>query len=186
METTKNEMPPYAKHFFDKLRNYLDVPIYFYGSIQRDDYFPQSSDLDVDIFTNNESSTISKLQNFLGVQKHEFRNFVYRLHKTNRLVHGKKIKYEDPDNNFSTEISIYKEEYKDDVLLEHRSKIILPFYVSWLLIFLKFLYYDLLIIPKDIYRYLKKIIMNYMVEGRDVEFIITDVSKPKDEAAQNS
>ena len=30
METTKNEIPQYAKEYFFKLGNYLDTPIYFY------------------------------------------------------------------------------------------------------------------------------------------------------------
>ena len=82
METTRNELPPYAKEFFYKLSNYLDTKIYFYGSVQRPDYFPASSDIDVDIFTDNESSTISKLQYFLGVEKFKFKKFLYKLHKT--------------------------------------------------------------------------------------------------------
>ena len=83
METTKNEMPKYAKHFFKKLGDYLDTKIYYYGSIQRLDFFPMASDIDTDIFTDNESSTISQLQSFLGVPKYEFRKVVYRLHKAN-------------------------------------------------------------------------------------------------------
>lgn len=177
METTKNEMTPYAKNFFNKLSMYLDSKIYFYGSIQRSDYFPQSSDIDADIFTENESSTITKLQNILGVKRYEFKKFVYRLHKTNKIVHGIKVKYEDPLNNFSTEISIYNEKDKADVLLEHNSKLVLPFYISCLLIIIKYLYYVFGILPKDIYIYLKKIIMNNMVEGSDSEFVVIDVPK---------
>jgi hypothetical protein len=180
METTKNELPPYAKQFFHRLGNYLDNKIYFYGSIQRNDFFPESSDIDTEIFTDNESSTIIKLQNFLGVKRYEFKKFIYKLHKTNKIVYGKKIKYNDPKNNFKTEISIYHEKDKHDVLTEHNSKVLLPFYVSFLLIFLKMLYYNIGILPKNIYIFLKKFVMNYMVEGEDVEFIVTDISKPKD------
>jgi|LauGreDrversion4_2_1035121.scaffolds.fasta_scaffold70431_2 hypothetical protein len=179
METTKNEMPLHAKQFFNKLSNYLDTKIYFYGSIQRDDYFPESSDIDADIFTDNESSTISKLQNYLGVKKYDFRKFVYRLNKTKKIVYGRKVKYEDPDNNFFTEISIYNEKDKEYVLIEHQAKMILPIYISYLLIFLKFFYYNLGIVSNDTYTYFKRIIMNYMVDGTDVEFITTEVSKPK-------
>jgi hypothetical protein len=180
METTKNEMPEYAKHFFNKLTNYLDTKLYFYGSIQRKDYFPKSSDIDVDLFTDNMNSTISRLQHFLGTQKSEFKKFVYKLHKTNKVVFGYKIKYKNLDKHFSTEISIYDEKYKDAVILEHNSKSILPFYISWLLIILKCFYYNLNIIPKEYYKYFKSIIMNYMVEGRDVEFIT--IAIPKDES----
>jgi hypothetical protein len=171
METTKNEMPTYAKDFFYKLSNYLDTKIYYYGSIQRYDYFPQASDIDVDIFTDNEDSTISKLQIFLGLQKYKFKKFVYRLHKTNKIVYGKKVKYEDVENKFSTEISIYLTKDKEEVLHEHNSKTNLPFYVSYMLLILKFFYYKLGFLSDNVYIYIKRLLMNYMVEGEDVEFI---------------
>ena len=53
METTKNEIPEYNNIFFEKLKNYLDMKIYFFGSVQRNDYFPKSSDIDVALFTDN-------------------------------------------------------------------------------------------------------------------------------------
>jgi predicted nucleotidyltransferase len=168
-------MPPYAKQYFYKLGKYLDTKIYFYGSIQRNDYFSQSSDIDVDIFTENESSLIAKLHNFLGIEKYKFKKFIYNLHKSNKLVHGIKVKYENEENNFATEISIYSEKDKVYVLEEHNSKTDLPFHISILLVILKYFYYNLCILPKGIYKYLKKIIMNYMVEGTDVEFITTEV-----------
>ena len=175
METTKNEMSPYAKKFFDRLSKYLDSKFYFYGSIQRLDYFPDFSDIDADLFTDNEQSTIIKIQNFLGNQKNDFKKFIYKLHKSNTLVHGYKIKYTDEKNKFKTEIAIYNEKFKDDVLLEHNFKTHLPFFVSILIVTLKICYYNLNIIPTSLYKYLKRIILNYMVEGRDAEFVMIDV-----------
>lgn len=171
METTANKMSDYATTFFHNLSNYLDTKIYYYGSIQRIDYFPNSSDIDADIFTDNENSTITKLQNFLGVERYNFHKFVYKLHKTNKLVNGYKVKYSDKENNFFTEISIYNEKNKEDVLFEHNSKIELPFYISLILIVLKFLYYNLGLLPKSIFLDIKQFLMNYLVEGEDVEFI---------------
>lgn len=175
METTKNEMDYYSKIFFLKLGNYLDTQIYYFGSIQRNDFFPGKSDIDVDLFTNNTQSTIIKLQNFLDLEKYKFKKFVYKLHKTKKIVYGYKVKYEDATHNFFTEISIYDEKDKDNVLIEHNSKVFLPFYVSWFLIILKIFYYKLGILSEEVYLYLKKIIMNFMVEGEDVEFVTTDV-----------
>jgi len=174
METTKNEMPYYAKNFFNKLSNYLDTKIYYFGSIQRNDYFPKSSDIDVDIFTENENSTIIKLQHLLGLERNNFKKFVYKLHKTNKLVKGYKVKYKDEFNHFFTEISIYNEKNKENILTEHNSKNKLPFYISYSLILLKILYYNLGLLPKGIYRYAKRILMNYMIEGEDVEFVTMD------------
>lgn len=181
METTKNEMDSYSKNFFLKLGNYLDTQIYYFGSIQRNDYFPGKSDIDVDLFTYNIQSTIIKLQNFLDVERYKFKKFVYKLHKTHKVVYGYKVKYEDPTNNFFTEISIYDEKDKEAVLIEHNSKAILPFYISWFLIFLKVIYYNLGILSEDMYTFFKKIIMNFMVEGEDVEFVTTDIPEHKPE-----
>ena len=92
METTKNKMPEYANNFFNKLRNYLDTKLYFYGSIQRNDYFPKSSDIDVDIFTPNVSTTITQIKSFLGKEDVNAKHFLYKLVHNNRLVSGYKIK----------------------------------------------------------------------------------------------
>jgi len=172
METTKNKMPNNASIFFNKLGNYLDTKIYYYGSIQRLDYFPKSSDIDVDIFTDNEKSTLLKIKNFLNDSNYKINKFVYKLHKSGILVHGYKIKYND---DFSTEISIYNEKYKDAVLLEHNSKIHVPFYISIMLIIIKVFYYNLSLLPKSYYFYLKKIIMDYLIEGQAAEFVTLEM-----------
>lgn len=180
METTKNKLPIGAKNFFDKLSNYLDTKIYYFGSIQRYDYFPKSSDIDVDIFTDNEEQTLNYIMNFLGLKKYEFKKFVYKLHKTNKLVYGHKVKYKEPNNNFAVEISIYNENVKFEVLQEHNSKMNIPIYVLLLLLLLKILYYNLNMISKPYYKYLKGLVINYLVEGQDVEFVTVEVPKEKD------
>ena len=183
METTKNKIPDNAKIFFNKLGSYLDTNIYYYGSIQRVDYFPNSSDIDVDIFTDNEKSTLLKIQTFLNNinnnnnnnnnnNKYKIQKVIYKLHKTNKVVNGYKLKYK---SDFKAEISIYNEKYKEAVLLEHNFKMILPFYISALLIILKTIYYNLGLLPKNVYIYTKKLIMDYFVEGQDSEFISLDV-----------
>ncbi len=180
METTKNELPPNAINFFNKMKNYLNTKIYYFGSVQRIDYYPNSSDIDVDIFTDNEQQTISYLINFLGLNKYEFKKFVYKLHKTNKLVYGHKVKYKEPINNFTVEISIYNERIKNDVLLEHNSKMNIPIYISLMLIILKCLFYNFNLLSKTNYKYIKGLIINNLVEGRDIEFVTTDIPKHKD------
>ena len=39
---------------------------------------------------------------------------------------------------------------------------------------------NLQILSKDSYKYIKRIIINYMVEGEDVEFVTTDISEDKE------
>ena len=53
METTRNELPQNTKKFFYNLGEYLDTKVLFYGSIQRADYVPGKSDIDVVIIDGN-------------------------------------------------------------------------------------------------------------------------------------
>jgi predicted nucleotidyltransferase len=178
METTKNEMSEYEKHFFNKLSNYLDTKIYFYGSIQRSDYFPGSSDIDVDIFSDNMSTTISKLQHFFAVKHNEFKKVVYKLRTSNKIVHGYKFKYNDPLNKLNTEFSIYDEKYKDVILMEHGSRLTMPFYTSWILIILKYFFYNLGILPKEYFIYLKNLAID-SIDGKNAIFIVIEIPKDK-------
>jgi predicted nucleotidyltransferase len=175
MENTKNKLSYYNSIFFTKLGNYLDTPMYYFGSIQRNDYFPKYSDIDVDIFTDNENSTISKMQHFLHKEKHQFKKFVYRLEKSKIMVHGYKISYKEKENNLNAEFSIYNEKYKDLILDEHRRKIDLPFYISFFLIILKYFYYDLAILPKYIYIKIKEFLMDTCIDGKKAEFVVIDL-----------
>jgi hypothetical protein len=171
MESTKNELSSFANDFFHRLREFLDTKLYFYGSIQRNDYFPQSSDIDVDIFTDNISSTLSKLQMFLNTKKSSFKNCVLKAKKANKIVCGKKVKFDDEDHHFSAEFSIYETKDKEDVLHEHNSKAVLPYLVSFLLIILKFFYYKLNFLSKTTFVAVKRYVMCQLVQGMDSEFV---------------
>ena len=67
MNAIRDDFPKDIKIFFKQLQNYLDTDIYFYGSVNRTDYVPGKSDIDVAIFTDNEYSVITKLQHFLKI-----------------------------------------------------------------------------------------------------------------------
>lgn len=179
METTKNKLSPYISNFFKRLSNYLDKKLLFFGSIQRTDYFPGKSDIDVDIFTDNVPSTISKMQHFLKVSKQDFKKFVWRLNVNNKLTHGYKIMYKEPENDFIAEFSIYDEKYKDGVLAEHKRKLVLPIYASILLYILKFFYYKVHLISDKFYTYIKKKILSLMIGLPDDQFVVLDMKSRK-------
>jgi len=147
METTKNKLPEVMQDFFRRLSDYLNTKLYFYGSVQRSDYFPGSSDIDVDIFTDNADSTIAKLQHFLTVQRKSFKKIIYNI--DNKVVHGYKIMYKQLPT--PVEFSIYNEKNKSSVLHEHRKKMQVPFYISFGLFIIKKLYYNIHIISLDTY-----------------------------------
>jgi predicted nucleotidyltransferase len=177
METTENEIPKYAINFFTKLRNYLDTKLYFFGSVQRKDYFPSNSDIDVAIFTDNMQSTLTRLQAFLGIKKHEIKRFAWRLNYDNQLVIGYKIMYKEPEKNFITELSIYNEKFKHGILEEHNGKKELPFYATILLIILKTLFYTLHIIPSEWYIYCKNIILTTLICKKEDDFVVLDLKQ---------
>jgi len=180
METTKNQMPPYAQMFFNKLSSSLDLKLYYFGSIQRKDYFPNSSDIDVDIFTPNEKSTIYQLQHYLNIQRKDIKKFIYKLQKKNNIVTGYKINVKVPEHNFFTELSIYNEYYKEDIILEHTRKSFLPWYITTLLVIVKYMYYNLNILPDFIYKKLKKFLIQYCIDGKEADFIIVDIKENED------
>jgi len=175
METTKNRLPEKVTNFFNNLSDVLDTKLLFFGSVQRNDYFPGNSDIDVDVFTDNDKSTIVKMQHYLHLSKAEFKRFVWRLNdKDKTLAIGHKVMYRSPDGSFSAEFSIYNQKFKHLILEEHLKKTILPFYASWMLIVLKFLYYKLNLIEKETFGYLKKNIMSFMIGLPDDQFVVLD------------
>ena len=172
MRKTKNNITDHEQEFFRKLENYLDTKVYYYGSIQRYDYIQSSSDIDVAIFTNNIEGTLLKLQNFLNEKKSSFKKFVYRLRLTNKVAYGYKVKYDDPQKLFTAEIAIYSENLKNEVLIEQYSKCDIPFYISFLLYLLKFLFYRLNILPFKLFIKCKRFCLNYLVVGEDTEYVL--------------
>jgi predicted nucleotidyltransferase len=159
METIKNKIPEYNIIFFEKLKIYLDTKLYFFGSVQRPDYFPSKSDIDVVIFTDNMKSTLFKMQYFLNKTPESFHKVVWKQNINDTIIKGYKIQYKEPENNLNIEFSIFKEKNKDIVLKDRASKTNLPFYIIWLLLIIKFLFYELKILPKDWYVSCKKFII---------------------------
>jgi hypothetical protein len=157
MESVKNNLPTETILFFKSLSNYLHTKLYFFGSVQRIDYFHGSSDIDVDIFSYNPESTIIKLKHFLGVDKIVVERFVWRLNCNNRVVKGCKIDYKNLEENINAEFSVFNEKDKDGVLCEHNNKIhAVPLYIIIITIILKILYYNLNLMNKETFSYFKK------------------------------
>lgn len=175
METTINKMPEYAENFYRRLNNYLDTNVYFYGSIQRADYFPEDSDIDVAIFTDNVDSMINKISTFLKKKKNDFRRFVIKMTSCNKIACGYKFMYVEPEHNFKTEFSVFDEKYKKYLLKEYEIKNNLPMYSIFLLQILKIIYYKLKIISYSWYAYLKDIAINKLTGNTNGSFVILDI-----------
>ena len=172
METTQNQLSQQETFFFQKLKTYLNTEIYFYGSIQRHDYLPKYSDIDVDIFTNDEKDVIIKLQNFLNVKKSDFKKTLTII--DNIVITGYKIKYTDKKNEVNVELCIFNEKYKKQVISLHKSKIRIPYYICIILLFLKILYYEFNIIPFNLFRKIKNFLIG-ITEKEKENFIILNI-----------
>jgi len=177
METTINKMPTFAENFFNRLNNYLDNNVYFYGSVQRPDYLPYDSDVDVAIFADNIPSMLNKLSNFLEIKVADFKRFIWKLNYTNKVIPGYKFMYEIPEQNFKAEFCIYNENDKNELLHEYRLKTFLPFYSIWLLHIIKFFYYRLKIMPRVWYVYLKDLVINKITGQGSSQFVIMDLPR---------
>ena len=180
METTKNKLTNYQSAFFHRLGQYLDTKLYFFGSVQRDDYFPEASDIDVDIFTENESSTITKMMNFLNVPRNDFKHFVWKLNVNEDVAHGYKIMYTEPEKAMAVEFSIYNEKLKPAILYEHQQKSVIPFHATCSLIFIKFLFYRFNIIPANWYTQMKRFILSTMIAKDYDHFVVVDMPAKKE------
>jgi hypothetical protein len=167
MEYTKNKIPNDIQEFIDKLKNYIDTKIYFYGSVQRYDYFAGKSDIDFSVFTDNTEAMIYKISHYLHINKKQFHKIVW--YYKNKLIEGYKVVYKNENPKCTLEITIYDEKYKEYVLEDHLSPFKLPFYILILLIFLKLLYYNLQIIPTSFYRDYKNLIF-VLYKGRNTYF----------------
>jgi hypothetical protein len=161
-------LTPEQKQFLDSLSKYIEQPLYFYGSVKRPDFIPGKSDIDIDIFTDNENSTINLLCNFLNVKKNEFTKFLLKIDGT--LVYGYKVRYEDNVVNINAEFSVYNIKHKTKVLKERNNTECLPFHSIVLLYIIKVLFYKLQVISSDTFKRCKRFIMN----NDELKFILID------------
>ena len=159
MEDIKDRLGDYKYNYFTSLQKYLDTELYFYGSIKRFDYFDNGSDIDITVITDNVNSTLSKLQNYLNAKKSEVKKIYQKFYEnSNKIVVGYKIKYQDEKKDLNFDILIYDEKYRDIVMENINAINNLPSYVIILLVILKFIYYNLCLIPKEYYLRIKSLI----------------------------
>ena len=128
--------------FIEQLQQYCNCEMQFYGSIERIDYFPQFSDIDIDVFTPNVNSTLFKLRQFLSTEEDKVQNVVWSTTKpTFSKFRCKKIKFQ---NDFiKLEIGVYDIKYKKKLIKVREYKKQIPFYALVFLYFVKFIYYNM-------------------------------------------
>ena len=170
MDSIRHDLPKKVKDFFYKLNDYLDTNLYFYGSVTRSDYIHGKSDIDVAIFTDNEYSTISKLQHYLRINRNEFEKVVWKLN--DQMIYGFKAKCRE-DIGLNCEIAIYNTIFKDTIIKDfERPNNNQPTYIFVLLYILKFLYYRVPLLSKDTYQESKRYIMDVLMGEKNSIFFV--------------
>jgi hypothetical protein len=154
MECIKNKLPVKTQEFLNKMGEYIDTKLYYYGSVQRLDFFANKSDIDMCIFADNTQTMIHKLSSFLHIDKKKFKKIFLNLKNTSNkyeIVYCYKVLYKNPKLDLILEITICNEKYKK-LILHHQCKgINLSIYIVSILLILKFMYYQLHIIPYNYY-----------------------------------
>jgi predicted nucleotidyltransferase len=170
MNTLRNDLPKNIKDFFNNISKYINNELIFYGSVTRSDYVPGKSDIDVAIFTDNEQSEISKLQQVLHVKRDAFEKIIWKLN--GKMIYGYKIvceKYTD----INCEIAIYNNDFKE-LLLDEFNKPLKnqSVFIFALLYILKTFYYHIPLLPQKTYINLKRIILNDLMGKKDSVFFV--------------
>jgi predicted nucleotidyltransferase len=169
METTNNELDKNVKAFLDNMSEYIQCKLYFYGSVQRSDYFPSYSDIDIDVFSETPISTLHKLKTYLKLDKSDIRKIVTFIDYT--FISGYKVTYLNERLNLRFEVSIFPMQHKDTVLQEHLKKTNLPIYALFLLIILKTLYYKLQLLNLQSYRHVKAVMLSYLIGFKETPYV---------------
>jgi hypothetical protein len=157
METTYNALTPEQLRFFDKVRRQIELPLYFYGSVQRVDYISGKSDIDVMLFSDDEHQTAQKLQAILSANPAKVKQVI--IMTNGRPAVGFKVPYTD-HKTISAEFSVYNRKHQQSLLRDRRNDFQVPLIISTLLLFLKWIYYQKEWISSDTYVTIKNGLLN--------------------------
>ena len=163
MECIKNKLPTKTQDFLNKMKEYLDTKLYFYGSVQRLDFIENNSDIDICIFTDNTQTMIHKLSSYLHIDKKKIQKIFLNIKNNSKnyeIIYCYKVAYKNPKLDLNLEITICNEKYKKNILYHHNKGINLPIYIVSLLFILKVLYYYFNIFPFKYYHKCKTIIID--------------------------
>jgi hypothetical protein len=163
MEEIKNKISERNYYFLKKFEEYIGSDLIFFGSIMRYDYNSKSSDIDIAIISDNINSTLIRLKNFLNIDNRKIRKIYQKTPNSKNIITGYKTNYDDYENNLSLEIVLYDKKYRKEILESINKINSFPFYITYTLFIIKLLYYNLNIMPKELFDTIKKIIIrNYL------------------------
>ena len=177
LEQIKDKLNKKEYEFFLELRNVLELPLYFIGSIIRNDYIKGKSDFDIEVFSDDVISTKTKIDYLFKKNSHENKIIFFRIN--NILFSGYKYYLKNKEKTFRVDFTIYKKECKKIILYHRKIEKNIPFYITIVLIIIKYLHYYLYIINNRNYSYLKKKIWYLYNPTKTNSMVIRDDEKYK-------
>lgn len=172
LEEVKDKLSKNQYNYFLQLKEQIDLPLYFLGSITRCDYIKGKSDLDIEVFTDNFDSTLLKMEYFFDYyQKKTKRRFIV-FEINNIPISGYKYYFEDAQKDVSFDFTLYNVASKN-IVLHHRSiQQNMPYIFSLFLLVIKILHYYLNIISSGTYSYIKNLFWKlYIPEKSDIKYL---------------
>lgn len=163
-------MTPQMRRYFANIERTFGLKLYFYGSIKRYDYFPNESDIDIDIFAENPDSLKFQLKQYFRLKTKKIKNVMTYINGI--PIHGYKFSHLNQKLQIKCEFSVYPSQYKKLILQEHLKKTRLPFIGTFCLLIVKTMYYSLNLLDLNTYKQLKKYILSTVVGYKDPPFVI--------------
>ena len=148
MDDIKHRLTDYKYNFLSKMKEYLETDFIFYGSIKRLDYLENNSDIDIAILTDNPTSMLAKIKNYLNIKNGKIKKIYQTFNNNSSLINGYKFTYTDEENNWGFDVVIYDEIYRDIIIKDIYCINNLSVFITIILYILKFLYYKLHLISK--------------------------------------
>jgi hypothetical protein len=130
-----NKFNENTRFLLKNLEQVTNHKIYFFGSSRRFDFI-DGCDIDMAMFTDNIPSLITIVIAFLNTQN----NFKQIIHiQKNLLINGYKLNFNDEKQNINIELVIYDKKFKNIMLEFYENSNNLPYFISLILLCLKYL-----------------------------------------------
>jgi hypothetical protein len=174
MEVPKNKLPEKIEIIIENLKNYINEPIYFFGSINRLDFIPYNSDIDASVFTNNVKNVTLQIEIFFNGMSNseniEIKDTIVKMQ--NKIIRGNKIKYKNKEEGIKIELVVYDIKHKN-ILMEHyiKQSSNVPIIICIVLLIIKYMkmFY---ILPKSVYYTIKNFLFTYVVRMDSVIIVL--------------
>jgi len=173
----KDKLSKEQYSYFLELQEKIELPLFFFGSITRNDYNADRSDIDIEVFSDNIKSTKVKIECLFNYysKKDENKLIVFKI--DNVPFSGYKYSHSTigKDNHF--DLTLYKKVCQPELLYNRNIETNLNFTATIFFYILKFLHYDLNIInitgDKN-YSNLKKIFWSLYNSKKSLSKTITE------------